>query len=431
MRAPQPVCTIRNDGCVFQLAVNSGRTMGPRFPIIHTTLIRRALPAVLLLAVATLNAGGSLHGQPSRPAASLGWTDYAGGPDSSKFVDMTEIRRENVGTLRPAWTYEIGDENVYQFNPIVVDSTMYVLAKNSSLVALDALTGKERWIHAGLRGIARRGINYWESADRDDRRLIFQINDYLQAIDATTGKSILSFGRNGLVDLRDGVGRDPARIGRVQSATPGRIFENLLLLGSAPGEEYLSAPGTLRAFDVITGKLVWAFHTVPQPGEQGYETWPKEAWRYTGGANTWGEITVDTRRGIAYFPTGSPTYDYYGADRVGANLYANCLLALDARTGKRLWHFRSCTTICGTTTWPRHRSSSRCAARTARRSTRSPRPPNTGFCSCSIGSRGNRSGRSRSGPFPRATCPARCRGPHSHFRRSLCPLRVRRWPNRI
>jgi quinoprotein glucose dehydrogenase len=340
MRAPQPVCTIRNDGCVYQLAVNSGRTMGPRFPIIHTTLIRRALPAVLLLAVATLNAGGSLHGQPSLPAASLGWTDYAGGPDSSKFVDMTEIRRENVGTLRPAWTYEIGDENVYQFNPIVVDSTMYVLAKNSSLVALDALTGKERWIHAGLRGIARRGINYWESADRDDRRLIFQINDYLQAIDATTGKSILSFGRNGLVDLRDGVGRDPARIGRVQSATPGRIFENLLLLGSAPGEEYLSAPGTLRAFDVITGKLVWAFHTVPQPGEQGYETWPKEAWRYTGGANTWGEITVDTRRGIAYFPTGSPTYDYYGADRVGANLYANCLLALDARTGKRLWHFQ-------------------------------------------------------------------------------------------
>ena len=217
---------------------------------------------------------------------------------------------------------------------------MYVLAKNQSLVALDATTGKELWIHAGLRGIARRGINYWESPDGRERRLIFQINNNLQAIDAATGKSILTFGTNGLVDLREGLGRDPALVGRVQSGTPGKIFENLLLLGSAPGEGYLSAPGTLRAFDVITGKMVWAFHTVPHPGEEGYETWPKDAWKYVGGANTWGEISIDARRGIAYFPTGSPTYDYYGADRIGSNLYANSLIALDARTGKRKWHFQ-------------------------------------------------------------------------------------------
>ena len=277
---------------------------------------------------------------PVAAKASAQWEDYGGGPDSSKFVDLTQITPQNVGGLTVAWSYPVGDGNVYQFNPIVVGSTMYVLAKNQSLVALDATTGKEIWIHANLRGIARRGINYWESPDGKDARLIFQINNNLQAIDARTGKSILTFGTNGLVDLRDGIGRDRALVGRVQSATPGRVFENLLLLGSAPGEGYLSAPGTLRAYDVVTGKMVWAFHTVPQPGEEGYETWPKDAWKYIGGANTWGEISVDTRRGIAYFPTGSPTYDYYGADRIGSNLYANCLLALDARTGKRLWHFQ-------------------------------------------------------------------------------------------
>jgi quinoprotein glucose dehydrogenase len=281
-----------------------------------------------------------VSGQTARPGGSVGWTDYGGGPDSSKFVPLTGITRQNVASLRPAWTYPVGDNNTYQFNPIVVGDTMFVLAKGSSLVALDATTGKERWIHAGLRGIARRGINYWESPDRRDRRLIFQINNNLQAIDATTGKSILSFGSNGLVDLRQGLGRDPALVGRVQSGTPGRIYQDLLLLGSAPGEGYLSAPGTLRAYNVVTGALVWAFHTVPHPGEPGYETWPKDAWRYVGGANTWGEISVDARRGIAYFPTGSPTYDYYGADRIGSNLYANSLIALDARTGKRLWHYQ-------------------------------------------------------------------------------------------
>jgi quinoprotein glucose dehydrogenase len=166
------------------------------------------------------------------------------------------------------------------------------------------------------------------------------MNNYLQAIDARTGKSILTFGKNGLVDLREGLGRDPAGI-RAQSNTPGKIFENLIMLGSAVGEGYLSPPGHLRAFDVVTGALVWTFHTIPQPGEFGYDTWPKDAYKYAGGANTWGEISVDAKRGIAYFPTGSPTYDYYGADRIGANLFGNCLLALDARTGKRLWHFQA------------------------------------------------------------------------------------------
>jgi quinoprotein glucose dehydrogenase len=218
---------------------------------------------------------------------------------------------------------------------------MYVLARNTALVAIDATTGKEIWVHENLQGIAPRGINYWESKDRTDRRLLFQRSNYLEAIDAATGKSILSFGVDGAVNLREGfVGRDATAIGRAQSGTPGKIFENLIILGSATGENYVATPGDLRAYDVIAGKEVWRFHTIPHPGEFGYDTWPKDAWKYAGGTNTWGEITVDAKRGIAYFPTGSPTYDYYGADRAGANLFGTSLLALDARTGKRLWHFQ-------------------------------------------------------------------------------------------
>jgi quinoprotein glucose dehydrogenase len=268
------------------------------------------------------------------------WKDYGGGPDSSHFVALGQINKSNVSQLEVAWIYPTGDNRSYVFNPIVVDNVMYVLARNSSLVALDAATGKEIWIHENLPGLATRGIAYWESKDRKDRRLIFTINNYLQEIDARTGKSILTFGNNGLVDLREGLGRDPKTIVRIQPNSPGRVFENLIMLGSSTGEAYLSAPGDIRAYDVITGKIVWTFHTIPHPGEFGYDTWPKDAWKYSGGANTWGEITVDEKRGIAYFPTGSPTYDYYGADRIGSNLFANCLLALDARTGRRLWHFQ-------------------------------------------------------------------------------------------
>ncbi len=291
---------------------------------------------IALLSLAAILAGHTAHaGQDYKT-----WKDYGGGPDSSHFVDLKQIDKSNVSQLEVAWTYPTGDDRSYVFNPIVVDNVMYVQARNSSLVALDATTGKEIWIHENLPGIATRGIAYWESKDRKDRRLIFAINNYLQEIDARTGKSILTFGRNGLVDLRQGLDREPRTIVRVQPEAPGRVFENLILLGSSTGEAYLSTPGDIRAFDVRTGKIVWTFHTIPRPGEEGYDTWPKDAWKYAGGTNTWGEITVDEKRGIAYFPTGSPTYDYYGADRIGSNLFGNCLLALDARTGKRLWHFQ-------------------------------------------------------------------------------------------
>ena len=268
------------------------------------------------------------------------WNDYGGTPDNARHFTSNQINRSNLDQLRVAWTYATNDNISYVFNPIIVDNMMYVLARNNSLVAINATTGEEIWVHEGLQGIAPRGINYWESKDRSDRRLLFQLNSYLQAIDARTGKSILTFGKDGAVNLREGLGRDPATIVKTQSSTPGKVFENLIILGSAAGENYMAPAGDLRAFDVVTGKLAWQFHTIPHPGEFGYDTWPPDAYKYIGGVNTWGEITVDPVRGIAYFPLGSPTYDFYGADRHGANLFGTSLLALNARTGKRMWHFQ-------------------------------------------------------------------------------------------
>lgn len=269
------------------------------------------------------------------------WSDYGGSSDQSKFVALDQIDKTNVDQLEIAWTYSTGDERSYQFNPVIVDNVMYVLAKNSSLVAVNIETGSEIWIHAHLRGISRRGISYWESEDRSDRRLLFMMNNSLQAIDATTGKSITTFGDNGLVDLRKGLGRDPDTISRATSSTPGRVFKNLIILGTSTGEGYGSSPGHIRAYNVLTGALAWTFHTIPLPGEFGYDTWPKDAYKYAGGANAWGEISLDEKRGIAYIPLGSPTYDYYGADRIGSNLFGNCILALDAQTGERIWHYQT------------------------------------------------------------------------------------------
>jgi quinoprotein glucose dehydrogenase len=269
------------------------------------------------------------------------WQSYGSGPDQSKFFIQDQITKENVNQLQVAWTYPTSDERDYQCNPVIVDSVMYVIAKDNSLVALNAVTGEEIWIHADLNGISRRGFAYWENANRSERRILFTLRNSLQAIDAITGKSILSFGKDGAVDLRQDLGVDPEKIGRIASHTPGVVYKDVIILGSSPGESYLSTPGHIRAYNVVTGKLEWKFNTIPQPGEYGYDTWPPDAYKYIGGVNCWGEITIDEKTGIAYIPLGSPTYDYYGADRHGANLFGNCLLALDAKTGKRIWHYQT------------------------------------------------------------------------------------------
>ena len=274
----------------------------------------------------------------AQSSADKWWTGYGNGPDNSRYFASRQINKSNVNQLQVAWTYPHGDTSG---NPLVVRGVIYGRGRNGSIVAVDAKTGKELWVRENMNGMTNRGLMYWESRDGRDQRLIFAMNDLLQELDAKTGKSIMSFGTNGVVDLRVGIdGRDPATMTNIASRTPGEVFENLVILGAFTGEDYMSPPGDIRAYDVLTGKLVWTFHTVPRPGEFGYDTWPKDAWKYVGGTNTWGELTVDTERGIAYFPTGSPTYDYYGADRIGANLFGTSLVALDARTGKRLWHFQ-------------------------------------------------------------------------------------------
>src|SRR5262245_11840841 len=285
---------------------------------------------IIALALASVVSAGVLTAAKS----SKWWWDNLGGPSSSHFSALDQINKSNVNKLEVAWFYPYG---VTSFNPIVADDMMFVSGRSGSLVALDPTTGKEIWIHEGLQ-LSARGVNYWQSADGKDKRIIFNQGVYLQEIDAKTGKSILTFGTNGIVDLRDGL-RNAEYGFRVPN--PGKVFGHSIILGSATGEDWISPPGDIRAYDVITGKRLWQFHTVPEPGEFGYETWPKDAYKYVGGANNWGEMSIDEARGIVYIPTGSPTYDFYGADRHGANLFGNCLLALDARTGKRLWHFQT------------------------------------------------------------------------------------------
>jgi len=269
------------------------------------------------------------------------WTTYGGSADMSRYTELGQFTKKNVNQLQVAWHYPTMDNSEYTFNPIVIDTIMYLMGKNNSLIAVNAVNGKEIWIHANLAGITRKGVNYWESKDRTDRRLIFSLNNTLQEIDALTGKTILSFGNNGYISLKNDLNRDPESVGRAASGTPGQVFEDVIVLGSSPGEGLFSSPGHIRAYNVLTGKLAWVFHTIPEPSEYGYDTWPKEAYKYIGGVNCWGEMSIDAKRGIVYVPLGSPTYDYYGADRIGANLFSDCIVALDARTGKRLWHYQT------------------------------------------------------------------------------------------
>ena len=279
------------------------------------------------------------------------WTRFEGEPEATSFSPLDQIDRSNVDQLEIAWTYSPGE--VTDFVPIVVDSIVYLRHGSETIAALHAGTGQELWTRTfpSVPGSIRtRGFNYWESRDRSDRRLIFPIgNFHLVAIDAQTGDLTPSFGSNGSVDLREGLGVSPEVVVRATSGIPGVIFEDIIVLGSSPGEGYTSGPGHIRAFNVRTGVQEWIFHTLPQPGEFGYDTWPpgrsdnenmsNETAR--GGANAWGGLSLDTERGIVYVPLGSASYDFYGVDRLGENLFANSLVALDVRTGERIWHFQT------------------------------------------------------------------------------------------
>jgi glucose dehydrogenase len=296
---------------------------------------------IAALAVVTLAAIAVLSAQHAKPRYNT-WHAYLGGADSSQYSSLDQINKKNVAQLQVAWTYPVGDTRTYRFNPVVVDGVMYVLAKNMALVALDAETGKEVWTHENQGAIGDRGINYWESADRKDRRLLFINAGFLTAVDVATGKTIETFGDKGKVDLRIGLNRDVSGVRPLQTGNPGRVFENLIILSlPAGGAQYISNPGDTHAYDVRTGTLMWTFHSVPEKGEFGADTWPEAALSTGGGVHNWSELTVDEARGIVYIPFGTARFDFYGGNRIGNNLFGNSLVALDARTGKRLWHFQA------------------------------------------------------------------------------------------
>jgi quinoprotein glucose dehydrogenase len=305
------------------------------------TVFQRRSAAVAILLVASLTA--LVRTEPAGVTRSFrNWSQYLGGADSSQYSSLDQINKSTVSKLDVAWRYPSGDSRSYRFNPIVVDGTMFVLAKNNSIVALDAVTGQEKWAHPNDGAVSDRGINYWESSDRSDRRLVYLNAGSLTAIDARTGAAIPSFGDKGRVDVRIGLHRDLTKIRRLQTNNPGRIYQDLFIVSlPAGGAGYVASPGDIHAYDVRSGKLMWVFHTVPERGEAGAETWPEAALETGSGVHNWSELTVDDARGIVYIPTGTARYDFYGGNRHGANLYANSVVALDAKTGARKWHFQA------------------------------------------------------------------------------------------
>src|SRR6187401_3181725 len=263
------------------------------------------------------------------------WTTYSGGAHSSQYSALTQITKANVSQLEVAWTFPVTGTVI--FNPFVVDGVLYLQASNNTLAAVDAATGKELWRKSMSGTFGARGMNYWESPDRSDRRILFLAGGMLTAVNAQNGEIIPSFGNNGRVDLRIALYRQTT--GPLQTSNPGRIFENTIIMSlPAQGASYDATPAEVQAYDVRTGKIQWVFHSIPHPGEFGYETWPPEAYKKSGGVHNWSESTVDEQRGIAFINLGSPRFDFYGGDRQGDNLFGNSLVALDARTGRRIWH---------------------------------------------------------------------------------------------
>ena len=292
-----------------------------------------------LLAVLLVAAGCTSQGP------NTDWRVAGGDPGNTRYSSLDQINTTNVAQLRVAWVYHTHDlpaldHGEIQATPIVVAGVLYTTTPTLNVVALDAATGKLLWRFDPRTGLSHvnRGVVYWDSGN--ERRIFVTAGRRLYALDATTGAPIRAFGDSGSVDLAAGLSRDIADAYLV-ATSPGAIYKDLLIQGMRVGEEEGSAPGDVRAYDVHTGAIRWTFHTIPHPGEFGYDTWPAGAWKTAGGTNSWAGMSVDTARGIVYVPTGSATPDFYGGARAGSNLFANSLIALDATTGKRLWHYQT------------------------------------------------------------------------------------------
>jgi quinoprotein glucose dehydrogenase len=267
------------------------------------------------------------------------WSTYNGSPGNSHYSKLAQINTGNVSKLQVAWTYDTGEVGGLETSPLIIDGVLYAYTPHQKVFALDAATGRQLWVFDSKVGGTKpeRSLSYW--TDGKEKRLFAGIDHFEYALDAATGKPIAGFGQDGRIDLRDGLGRDPVTLS-VSITSPGAVYKDLLILGDATPESLPAPPGDIRAYNVRTGAMQWIFHTIPHPGEFGYETWPKEAWKTAGAANNWCGMAVDVERGIVYVPTGSAATDWYGSDRVGDDLFANSLVALDAATGKRLWHFQ-------------------------------------------------------------------------------------------
>ena len=303
---------------------------------ISISLLCRAATAGLIV--------GCVSPGPSRSHAASDWSVTGGDAGNTRYSGLDQINRTNVSGLRVAWVYHTGDSLIGQIQatPIVVDGVMYTTTPGLAVIALRADSGTLIWRFdppdRAQASHVNRGVVYW--SDSVERRIYFSAGRRLYSLDASTGRPVAAFGDSGWVDLATGLGRD---IGDayIVATSPGVVYQDLLIQGTRVGEEEGSAPGDIRAYDVHTGKIRWTFHTIPRPGEFGYDTWPADAWKAAGGANSWPGMSVDVARGIVYIPTGSATPDFYGGARIGQNLFANTLLALDARTGRRVWHFQT------------------------------------------------------------------------------------------
>ena len=273
------------------------------------------------------------------------WETYQGDPGSNQYSSLGQINKGNVDQLEVVWVYQTGDilgqQSQIQCNPIIVDDILYATSPAIKLIALQAATGELLWEFDPALDFSphvNRGVTYWESGN--DKRILFTAGSLLFAIDAITGKPVVSFGTAGVTSLKAGLGPRAADL-FVISTSPGVIYKDLYIIGTRVSENADAAPGYIRAFNARTGAVEWVFHTIPKPGEYGYETWPEDAYGKIGGANAWAGISLDVERGVVYAPTGSASFDFWGGNRTGANLFANCIIAIDAETGQRLWHYQT------------------------------------------------------------------------------------------
>lgn len=290
------------------------------------------------------------------PPARDTWTMYNGSPDAQKYSSLAQIDTSNVSALRPRWTYHTGDADTaahseIQCNPLIIDSTLYATTPQLKLIALEALTGKRIWqfnpfdsattptaIRSKLFQNTCRGITYW--TDGKAKYIYYTVGPLLLCVNAATGRLEPGFGQDGAVDLHQGLGARAQDL-YVTASTAGMVYKDLLIMGCRVSENAAAAPGYIRAYDLRTGAIRWTFHTIPQPGEPGYETWDDStAYAHIGGANVWSGFSLDEKRGLLFCPVGSPAFDFYGGKRHGSGLYGNCLLALDAATGRHVWHFQ-------------------------------------------------------------------------------------------